>query len=359
MDEPSPMNTNAMSSEEIDATAGQWLARLDRADVTAEELTAFEAWRDADARHAAAFARLEAVWGRLDRLQSLRPPSTEIADPDFLKSESRVPARWTGARGAIWKYTAAAATVLLAIGVWFAYQTVTSAPKHYVTDIGGFQRVVLGDGSVVELNTSTELRIHLRPDARAVELLRGEASFQVMHDPTRPFIVTAGDTAVRALGTQFSVRRRDQSVEVLVTEGKVAVGPPDVITERGPETPPSLPVLKAGQGAVATRAGLEVQSVPPEVAERRLSWQSGMLLFDGNSLAEAVDEFNRYNPRQLEVADRELAALTIGGYFKATNLDAFVAVLEARFGVHATREDDRVILTRATEATSIYHLPET
>jgi transmembrane sensor len=217
---------------------------------------------------------------------------------------------------------------------------------RYHTGIGGFERVVLADGSVIELNTNTEIRVSFSTKRREVSLVTGEASFNVTHDAGRPFVVVAGDAAVRSLGTQFNVRQQGEVVDVIVTEGRVAVGQIDVATISAPAFSGSsrAPVVGAGQAARVTRGSAYVRRESPQDAARELAWQDGMLMFNSAPLSEVVAEFNRYNRRQLVIADPAIAGREIGGYFKSRNLDIFVKILHSSFGVDAEVAGDRIVL---------------
>jgi transmembrane sensor len=178
----------------------------------------------------------------------------------------------------------------------------------------------LTDGSAVSLNTDTKIQVSYSNSERHVELLQGEAQFEVAHDADRPFVVSANGTHVSVLGTAFVVRKRSaSSLDVLVTEGRVAI-------DSAPAT-----VLSGGQMALIRDGRLTTRSV--EDMMRRVAWTEGMLVFNGETLSEAVAEFNRYNRRQLVITDAELASKTIGGAFKATNPDRFAAALKKMFRV--------------------------
>lgn len=326
-------------SEKAEAEAAQWLARLDRPDASAELRAEFELWLAQDPKHLAAYTRVHSAWSRMDRIRALRPGRDLPVNPDLLKP--RQPAaggeiQYTSRRSKMFGYGLAAATVLAVIGAWMFLQPRATAVR-YATEIGGFERVVLADGSILELNTDTEVRVKFSAHRRVIELMHGEANFSVAHDKQRPFIVTAGTAGARAVGTRFNVERLDDSIRVLVAEGKVAVGDPSVLAATPVDVVSSLPVVAAGQLAVMGTAGIEVRDVPSTLIDQELAWQSGMLAFDGKSLLEAVAQMNRYNRRKLVIVDADIGALRLGGYFKPTNLDAFVAVLESNFGVDAQR----------------------
>jgi len=225
--------------------------------------------------------------------------------------------------GAIW--------LLVARSGWETYQT----------EFGGFQRVALADGSTAMLNTDSRIRVKLSANRREIRLEKGEALFTVAHDTRRPFDVTAADTVVRAVGTAFSVRLRDQrQVDVLVTEGRVAIDPSDdSVNSKLPEPValPTVSTLTAGETvSVKAHRQLRVQKVADADVTRKLAWTQGRIWFDRVTLAEAVAEFNRYNRRQLMIDDPAIAGIHVGGAFEATDLDSFVAALHA-FGIDAQR----------------------
>jgi transmembrane sensor len=301
--------------EEIEHQAARWLAARDTGVTSPAHGEAFNRWLEEDIRHRVAYLRLEAGWLRAGRLKELRPLDRDV-DPDLLK-ERAMRRSWP---------LATAAALLLALGLggaWFHQRTL--GWQTYETNVGAFSRIVLEDGSVVDLNTNSEIRVRLGA-TRELRLTRGEGRFQVAHDRERAFVVSAADAAVRAVGTAFTVRLRDASqVEVLVSEGKVAIAAPHV---------PAAPPLAAGQAAVLLPGRMTVSEVTPQLIERRLAWTAGRLEFRGESLAEAVAEFNRYNQRQIRLADPSLGTLRVGGNFKATDPESFAAALASAFKLH-------------------------
>lgn len=313
-----------MSNDElIEARASRWLAARDARAATPEEAAEFNEWLDADIRHRVAYLRLETHWQRADRLREVRPLD-RAADADLL--------RHTAARRP-WMMALAAGLVVAVLGGTWAWQQHFSW-QRYETRIGGFSRIVLEDGSVIDLNTNSDVRVRLRDDRREVRLLRGEGRFQVAHDRLRPFTVAAANTAVRAVGTAFSVRLRERArVDVLVTEGKVAVASARV---------PDAPALTAGDAAVVLSDRVSVSRVDPQVLARRLAWTSGRLEFRGETLGEAVEEFNRYNRRQIRLSNASLGDLRVGGSFSATDPESFAGALASAFRL-------RVALDKANE----------
>lgn len=307
--------------ELIEQQAGLWLSRRDARAPSAADEADFDRWLTADIRHRVAYLRLEGTWKRSDRLRDLRPLDRAV-DADLLRPQT-LRTRWR---------VALAACVALAcvMGGYFFLQA-RFGWQHYETRVGGFSRIVLEDGSVIDLNTNSEVRVRLQADHREVKLLRGESRFQVAHDRHRPFVVTAADASVRAVGTAFSVRLREASqVDVLVAEGSVAVAS---------STVPHAPTVSAGEAAVLQPNHMSVRHVEPEVVQSRLAWTSGRLQFRGETLGEAVAEFNRYNRRQIRLADGSLARLRVGGTFNATDPESFAAALSSSFRLQVAAND--------------------
>jgi transmembrane sensor len=195
----------------------------------------------------------------------------------------------------------------------------------YTTGVGEFHRISLDDGSTVALNTNSKVRVRYTDSARKVEVVRGEALFTVAKNPERPFDVAAGNTTVRAVGTAFSVRLYgegdDAQVDVVVSEGIVAINPPRK------ETYPAGTVATVRNGRIVATTML-----PAEIVSK-LAWTEGRLVFQGEKLIDVVKEINRYNPRQFEVADPDIASVRIGGTFVATDPDGFAKALERSLGI--------------------------
>ncbi len=352
-------------STELEAQAAAWLVRREASDFSSEEQVRLDDWLLASPRHRSAFLRLEAAWRRADQLKRLRPLDGRV-DPDLLSGPSilnipKYPARAaTGSEDAparpapatepasaagppprryMWAIAATIALVAVAMALWTAIER--PGWQTYATDFGGFERILLADGSVVHLNTNSEMRVRLSDERREIVLERGEALFTVAHDSARPFDVQANGTTVRAVGTVFSVRLGSaRDVEVIVKEGRVQIDPPKLqpIDANTDVAPPPASLLSAGETVrIKPRevAELKVIKVAEEDVSRKLSWTQGRLIFERQTLAEVVAEFNRYNRRQMVIADPAIAGRRVGGGFEATDIDSFIAALEHSFGIRA------------------------
>lgn len=339
---PEPPEERASEHESIEATAAAWLAQRDDGLIPAEAAE-FEQWRQQDVRHEQAVRRLERVWRSLAQLRDFQPTAVRHPDRDLLQTK---PMRRIILRPA-WVELALAAALALAVVWWFRPEVseITPQQTHYLTTAGGYERSALPDGSIIELNASTELKTAYGVNERRVQLLRGEAHFTVAQAPNRPFVVEAGGLEVRALGTAFNVRITSGQVEVLVTEGRV-----EVQKESGLLAEP----LVAGQQLVwspAVVAALEkpkVQSVPPEIMREVLAWQRLRLNFADTPLADVISQFNQHNQVQIQLSDPALAPMPIGGSFRPENVEAFVRLLVSEGAITVERPDANLIVLHPT-----------
>lgn len=308
-------------ARKIEAIAASWVARMDGGPLDDEARAAFEAWCDANPRHFGAFVRLEAVNAQLRRagaLQGLSRPG-----------------------GTLWHTLlpyAAAASILLALftawTIWWS-PVAPDQTRMLATQIGEQYRAALPDGSRVELNTGSRVAMTFSRAARDLRLDAGEALFAVAHDPARPFTVRTRLGDVRAVGTVFSVRT-DRGLDVMVEEGRVEVLREGQVVAR----------IAAGERYMLSAAGeARRASQSAEEMSRALAWRDGSIAFAGETLAQASAELNRYNRVRIVVGDPRAAAYRLGGYFRATDPDAFVAALEQSLPVDAHRSGDVITLS--------------
>jgi transmembrane sensor len=278
---------------------------------------------------------------------------------------------------------ASGALVLLIAGaVWWNLERFPT----YITEIGERRSITLTDGSTVDLNARSRLRIEFSKKQRRVELLDGQALFQVAKDKNRPFIVSSGDATVRAVGTQFDVYRRTNGTTVTVLEGRVAVysagqvGPtapdpasaPSSIAARphasehrtapllasqssSPGSSPQLPsnppgladpsgasaiYLSVGEQVTVTHAGV----APPQHADiaATTAWMERRLIFDGLRLSDVVQDFNRYNRRQLVIEGSQLAEFHVSGVYSSSDPSSLIRFLRDQPGVKITEGDNEI-----------------
>jgi transmembrane sensor len=326
------------SSDAIEAAAAQWLARQDSGNWTAADQSALDQWLEASTANTVAYVRLEAAWARADRYEVLGAgvPAGEIPDPgDFELSSFFSGRKPLQVRRGISRVRTLVGGVVVALGAVAALYLSTPFGPEYKTPVGGLASVPVADGSRVTLNTDSAIRVSITNTERRVELDQGEAYFEVARDLARPFVVTAGNKRVVAVGTKFSVRRLGEDVRVAVTEGKVRIE-----DQRQP-----LSLLAAGSIANTREESILVQRESPTDVEESLSWRSGYLILHENTLREAVAEFNRYNSRKIVIEDSAVGDIRLSGKFRTTEYEAFVRLLEAGFPIQAQSLDHQIILT--------------
>jgi transmembrane sensor len=228
---------------------------------------------------------------------------------------------------------ALAATLVVALACTWVFLT---GSQRYATAVGEQRSVVLSDGSVVTLNTSSVIQVKLTKTARIIHLVSGEALFQVAHDKARPFDVIAGNATVRAVGTQFNVERKADGATVTVVEGKVSVQN-DLEKSAGKNSKVSTAIpLSAGEGVtVAPRARLQPTSVNVATAT---AWTQRRLVFEHRPLGEVVDEFNRYNRQKIQIESPELQGQEITGVFQANDPNSLLDFIAKIPGVRIERE---------------------
>jgi transmembrane sensor len=236
------------------------------------------------------------------------------------RGRQRLRVKWASACAAVM-----AATLIATIA--FTYFVAPST--EYVTSVGGSERIVLADGSKVTLNTRSRIVVRFTKTLRAVELLEGEALFDLAPDRYRPFLVLTPDVTNEDVGTRFSVRRDARRMSVLVAEGRVRVHERSEFRSNGAAQ--SLPLFDLAQGEGVEfdeRAGIgNVFQLKQDAVDRRLSWMDGNLRFEDETLATIVAEINRYNVREVVIADSSLHAFRLGGTFSPTDLDGFARAL--------------------------------
>jgi transmembrane sensor len=317
------------TAKQIDARAADWAARLDRGVLSSEDEARLDAWLAGDPRRAGAFARARAVALHSERARAL--------GPRFDPKTFSVPASSPSRRRLLWG-TAAAAGIG---GALLTGYSLSAAGEVYATRRGEMRVVPLADGSVVNLNTDSRVMVRYTAKRRTIHLDRGEALFDVAKDTARPFVVRAGDTDVRAVGTSFSVQRlADAPVQVLVREGVVEV-------DRGQG---GAVRLTANMRAVAPLTGgadlIRTAAVAPVEVERAVAWREGRIAFEGETLAEAVKDFRRYSDTRIVIDDPSIAREEVTGLFEANDPVGFAQAVATSFGWHAEVGENQVRLSR-------------
>lgn len=349
---------------EIKQEAAEWLVRIDQRPLSDDEVQALHLWSQTSDYHLRYLIKLAKNWDAMAVLSALAEIFPASGLTGAQENSKRLPllARlFGGMSGAM----AAALSSLslrnaqlsgaMAVAALVAMVVVFQPGAdiaYYQTAVGERASYTLKDGTVITLNTASELTVDYSGPTRNVHLSRGEANFEVAKNPDRPFVVFAGQGQVQAIGTAFNVRYTEGLVDVVVTEGRVKVGPkspasaePDkvasvegkeVATDRQPNTHTASVFLDAGQGTRYQLAQTaEVRTVDPVQLRRKLAWQSGALIFDGEALESALREISRYTEKQIVIVDPGIKNVRIGGHFKTDDIEGLLVVLDQGFGIQA------------------------
>lgn len=334
---------------ELCRDAAEWHERLQE-DAECPALHArFLDWLAADPRHARAYAALDAAWTRL---------GPAAADPRIVALRQEALAAGVRRRTPARMAAVAAAVLAVVAGGWLALAQlrVPAAPpvagSEYHTQVGQRSSVPLADGSLIELNTDSRIEVAYEPGVRRIRLLEGQAWFQVEKDPQRPFVVEAGGQRITALGTAFDVRLgEDQAgaavrpLHVTLLEGKVSVQkiPGALAALIRPDPPKTLldpgETLLVGADAAVVKRKADIAKIS--------GWREGQLVFDGDTLAAAVAEVNRYSPTQIVLADPALAGLPVSGVFKTGHARSFLETVSSHYSIRVVEDgESRMVLDR-------------
>ena len=317
---------SAKPSAAVRAEAAAWVARLHGPNRTPHVEAGLRRWLADDPEHAAAFELLTDTWEKSARLR--RRPLEQVASwegPGF---------RISFPRAAL----AAAATVVLAVLATIFYLHTDAV----TTGVGELRTLTLDDGSRVHLNTDTRVRVHYDKQARHVSLERGEALFEVAKLPDWPFIVAAGGREIKALGTEFVVRRDGKRLSVMLMEGKVTVT--HGTEGQSNRSPPEAETFTLIPGDRVTFVGSATPALDRPAPERVTAWLRGEVALDNTSLADAVAEMNRYSHQRIVADDPALAAIRVSGIFQAGDLANFAQAVARMHHIKVLNQQDEIVL---------------
>jgi len=325
---------NRQTLTRAEREASGWIVRIKAHDATERDRIDFQTWLDADPDHPKAYAKLERTWGAVQSLQHLKG---SIAANDTAPRPRR---SWTLSAAAI----AACALLAIGAGVWFTRAPSSFAPsEHYATAPAEVRTITLAEGSTITLSGAGEVSIAISDTERRVELTRGYALFDVVHDESRPFIVETPQGDIRVLGTEFVVRITGDEVRTTVLRGSVS----GAAQRPGLFSSESAPVTaRVNEEIVLSAGNAELIPISTDVIPRRLAWRDGMLAFDGETLNEAIAQVSQQTGWQFELADPSLGEMRVGGYVRAEP-EAFIELMSSSLNLEAHREGERrVILSR-------------
>jgi transmembrane sensor len=348
------------SADSIEQQACAWIAKLN-GEPSDGDLQQFRAWMAQSPAHRTQIRQLAKLWGQLDILAELAvinmPPTTLTSSLAVkLKALVHSTAQQLSKRPA-------QASLAFALVLAIALSTLFSLDRNsYSTAVGQQQLITLHDGSTVLLNTNSQISVDYSNQARNITLVKGQAHFDVMPNPNKPFNVYAGTGLVKALGTAFSVYLQPEILEVTVTEGTVELNalqpaapqPADQASNRqvAEAKVTKLTLLDAGQNARIDQRNHSIdqlETVDAPAIMQKLAWHQGLLQFSGDPLQEVVAEISRYTDLNIVIADPQIRNLRIGGFFKVGETDKMLEALETSFGIDVKRLGNRTVhLTAAS-----------
>lgn len=314
------------SRKRIEAEAARLLVKSE-ADPSSETQLEIDAWLEADPRHAIAYARAEMAWEATDRLKSaaadlsLPPRQVYVSEEQQRRISRNI-------------MIAAAVSVLLFIVAAVVTVRTFSGVDHFATDIGQTRDIALSDGSILHLNSNSEADVRFTANGRKVRIVKGEASFDVAHDPARPFDVEARSAVIRAVGTAFNVRVRPSVIELTVTHGTVDV-------QSAGKQPQQV---AAGNGAIIQPRNIALTRLSSKLVAQRTAWREQLIELDGETMDQAAAEFNRYRTAPILIGDTRVSALRIGGRFRTTDSRAFLRAIQISLPVRVVEGEDGSVM---------------
>jgi transmembrane sensor len=382
----------------INEEAARWVLLLeDTPNLSSQQIAELNAWVATSEIHRECITSMADSWGEMDLLAQVMVPQ-EMHKPSVLKSSVKlllpVTALFSLLLGVIkhsnklLRPAVFAPALLCAIVV---VTVITQQPENnpvntmLVTNMGEHMRHDLPDGSSLWLNSSSKVQIQYSENFRRINLLSGEAHFEVAKDATRPFEVYADDRLVRAIGTAFTVHKLEGKIEVLVSEGTVELAivdnslvviPDDFkaveieqnFAENSASSKPSadveydlnhpaalkktLATLTAGQRIsipIENENLSEIDELDTSEVTRFLSWKDGKLVFAGESLEEVIKEITRHTQVKIDVLDPQLKSMRIGGQFQVGETDTLFYVLESGFGISVNKLNANHVQLRVKE----------
>ena len=332
--------------------ASDWAAKLGRG-LSKEEEFELGKWLSENPANSAVFMELVTLWDKMDalaRLAEIFPEPKPKRKPVIGKPIRLASASLIVAVSAVW------IGGMLLSNVAPESRSGLAAPEiEYQTAIGEQSSHTLSDGTVIVLNTNSQVRAQYSDSNRLLRLERGEVHIKVAHDRSRPFSVVVGDKVVQAVGTEFNVEiTDDQSIELVVTEGIVLVG---IVNSQSVASASDSPLIlenssrlvAAGEEASIKKDASTIDTIDTEPIKSdeiavKLSWREGNLIFRGESLEEAVTEIERYTPVEFVFMDDESKKVRVAGLFKAGDVNGLLAALRDHFKITYEWQGDNKIL---------------
>lgn len=350
MSGPRDQRSSGPSAESMSREAAAlWCIRLSEGDMETAEWEELEAWL-AQPANADLLQKAASIWeasgevGNWPNMLAMRAQALEdVARASRQRWWRMVSPRWISKAPARAAWAVAASVVIV---MTLGLTLLAMQPRTYATQVGERQLAVLEDSSRMSLDAATRVKARMRETGRQIELLEGRAKFDVAKDSLRPFTVAAGDKLVVAVGTSFSVELIDGQVRVILYEGQVEVRDRgDTVNAEHATSRRYL--LSAGSELIDTVGAAAPARISKPDLTQTLSWEQGLLSFDREPLARAVERMNRYSPHPIRVVDPTLGSIPIDGIYKAGDVGAFVEGVSALYPVRRKEGTDGTVLLEA------------
>ena len=331
---------NMPDKDDIEAEASAWVVQVDSGAMSEGDIHDLKEWISRSPHHKHSFQKMSSAFLEIGDLLG---QAEKIKTPSQKKSKTLIFSAPV--------MMAMAATVVAGFFI-FTGQLDGSSPvavpaTQYVASLGEQKEVTLPDGSIITLNTKSKIDVSYTKTKRSINLVYGEALFDVAKDADRPFVVQTDQGAVRAVGTVFSVRLVNDEVAVLVEEGIVELmaRPAASETSSASESEDMVVLARLAMGEQANFDGIRknIKSVELKDVTNRHAWKKGMLVFEGKSLSSVVEEVTRYTDMKIIISDPTMQDLQIGGAFKAGETDAFLDAMTLGFGLDVERMSDNTV----------------
>jgi len=322
------MNNFQTPNTKIEDEANEWFMLITSGEATDSDIEAFDVWYNQDPLHHQAYVKTSQIWNELGILErtpqgeSLRQSVANLTEEDhFLKRLSS----WIGQSFKAPQYAFASAIAVIGL-VYYLQMPLSHEAEIYQTTTSEVKEIHLADNSIITLGAMSRVEVVYETNKRSVQLIEGQAFFDVARNSQRPFYVSANGTEVRVLGTQFDVHLGQKSMTVGVLEGKVRVTP-----ERDRLNPSSSKILTAGQMVSASPSGVMNNIRTAQIKPG--DWRNGRLTYKDEVFAEVIADVNRYYSRHIVLEDDNLANIYVTTSFDVKQIDVFLKSLPEMFDV--------------------------
>jgi len=311
--------TNRKIPDSIQEAAYLWVAKMTSGDVDQTQQQQLQNWLAESLAHQQAYNAAINLWQQIGQL-NLSPATPSIQTSRRRRRYSR-------------RLIASAAS-LAGFLLLVQPSLIKILQADYTTAIGESKRVQLSDGSTVYLNTASAIAVDYSAERRGIRLLAGEAEFVVQKNPERPFVVTAGNETIKALGTAFMVKNHQQDVTVTMLENRVEISVPQLTQSI---------VLNPGE-QVNYYNQQSLSAIHKVDTQKATAWRRGKLVFESTPLKTVIEEINRYHPGVVRLVSTEHAQLPVSGVFDLQQLDRLLGVIEHTLALKSTRIGEQLLL---------------